>query len=310
MGALETPCVYVPRPRGDFRPFVYGLVDPAAPGHVRYVGMANVTGQRPYMHAKHARLGRTRLRHLMNWVRSIQAQGRGYSVLVLEELPAGASSKLVGFVEFSYIKALRGIGHDLTNLTDGGDGVINPCQETREKRRVAMLGNQYGKGVTHTMSPEGKESIRRARTGSVASEESKEKRRMSQLLRYQDPAERARTGEAVKAAVTAEQSAKKSAAMLGNQHLLGHVHTAESLALMSASHMGSKPTDQARANMRRAQVGHVVTEQTKAAISAAAKRRSVANALLTPRERTQKEIDRLNKVIANLRAKMEKENAR
>jgi hypothetical protein len=50
---LSTPCVYTLRPKAEFRPFIYGLVDPLEPAHVRYVGMA-LQWKRPFAHAKRA----------------------------------------------------------------------------------------------------------------------------------------------------------------------------------------------------------------------------------------------------------------
>lgn len=112
-------------------PIVYGLVDPIAPGHVRYVGMA-FRRSRPTSHAKEARRN-PKPTHKLNWIRSLQAEGRDPAVLVLEELPEGAAKTFVGFVESCYIKSLRNIGHDLTNGTDGGDGLINPTPEVRAR---------------------------------------------------------------------------------------------------------------------------------------------------------------------------------
>lgn len=127
---MNTPCVYVPRV--DFRPFVYGLVDPLEPDHIRYVGLARIPS-RPFDHARAARRQATRSSYKINWIRKLQADGREPTVLVLEELPESVSTFLIGFVESSYIKSLRQIGHHLTNLTDGGEGLINPAQEVRDR---------------------------------------------------------------------------------------------------------------------------------------------------------------------------------
>ena len=54
---LSTPCAYVPRVKAEFRPFVYGLVDPLEPKHVRYVGMSGVRAERPSCHAKEGYVG-------------------------------------------------------------------------------------------------------------------------------------------------------------------------------------------------------------------------------------------------------------
>lgn len=83
----------------NFRPFVYGLIDPLEPGHVRYVGMASVRASRPNEHAYLARKGSNGNPHLMNWIRKIQSEGREPTFLVLEQLSEGATKKFLGFVE-------------------------------------------------------------------------------------------------------------------------------------------------------------------------------------------------------------------
>ncbi len=69
----------------------------------------------------------------------------------------------------------HGLG-PLTNLTDGGDGLINPSKATREKIGKASKGRKTFLGKKHT--DETKAKIGRARLGKIHSEESK--RMMSQ----------------------------------------------------------------------------------------------------------------------------------
>lgn len=132
-------------------PFIYGLVDPLEPGHVRYVGMARVKASRPYDHAKNARRSSTTNPHLMNWVRKLQAEEREYTCIVLETLPCGVSRGLLGFVERCYIKSLIEIGHKLTNATQGGEGGdtgITPAG--RAILSAKAKGNQIFLGRHHT----------------------------------------------------------------------------------------------------------------------------------------------------------------
>lgn len=131
---LSTPCAYVPRAKADFRPFVYGLVDPLDMGHVRYVGMA-LQWKRPFAHAKRARKDGGNHSHVLNWIRSLR--GREYAVLVLEELPAGSRRRFVGAIETMYIASLKAIGHDLTNATDGGDGFVGGKHRPESRARLA-----------------------------------------------------------------------------------------------------------------------------------------------------------------------------
>lgn len=140
---LDTPCEFVRR--RPFRPIIYGLVDPLEPKHVRYVGMASNAG-RPYVHAKQARRPNHKYSHLRHWVQKLQAEGREYTVLILEELSEDVSRHFLGEVEKMYIASLRAIGHNLTNATDGGEGALNPSQEVRAALSARNKGNKYGLG--------------------------------------------------------------------------------------------------------------------------------------------------------------------
>lgn len=128
-----------------FRPFVYGLVDPAEPGHVRYVGMTTVKASRPYAHMQEAR-SFSSVSHKIHWIRKVQHEGREPSVLILEQLPERTSVDLVGFVEKCYIKSLRAIGHRLTNIMEGG-GNGPHALETKAKISETLMGHQVSEGT-------------------------------------------------------------------------------------------------------------------------------------------------------------------
>lgn len=100
-------------------PFIYGLVDPFEPDHIRYVGMA-MRERRPYEHA--TRAYQQRASHLVHWILKLHADGRNYQIRKLEELEPHTSRKFLGFVEQCYIASLRKIGHNLTNVHEGGLG--------------------------------------------------------------------------------------------------------------------------------------------------------------------------------------------
>lgn len=142
---LSTPCVYEPRSDGDVRPFIYGLIDPLEPKHVRYVGMAFKT-KRPYQHAIKAR-NNSNHSYLFHWIRSLQSEGRNPSVLLLEELSIGATRKFVGEIEKMYISSLREIGHRLINVAKGGDGgdVGNYAHSEESRRNAANALRKYYK---------------------------------------------------------------------------------------------------------------------------------------------------------------------
>lgn len=156
--------------------FIYALVDPIEPGHVRYVGMAT-QAIRPYQHAMVACRPSTKPSHLINWVRSIQALHREPQVLVLET--CDVSRQLLGFVEKCYIKSLREIGHRLTNVAEGGDGGATRLgyRNTEEQKaavRNAMLGRP--KSVEHRANLS---AARKGRPGHMQSPEEIAKRNAS-----------------------------------------------------------------------------------------------------------------------------------
>lgn len=125
----------------DLQPFIYGLVDPFEPKHVRYVGMTIGRRLRPFDHMRNARKEKKHS-HLLHWIRKIQSEGREPSVLILEELFENSSRDFIGFVEKCYIKSLRGIGHRLTNVAEGGNGGdVGP--EGRAKIAATLTGYKH-----------------------------------------------------------------------------------------------------------------------------------------------------------------------
>lgn len=254
------------------KPFVYGLVDPTEPKHVRYVGMASVNAARPYSHARH-----TKNQHLANWIQKLKTVGRIYEVLILEELPETGSRDLLGFVEQCYIRSLREIGHRLTNIAEGGwTGDIGI--EARERQSKSL--KQYY---------ENPENRKRASEGAKKFfSDSNNRQRHRDLMRnpevlaklsdkaataWKDPDIRSRQSEAIRAAwdeetrqrqsvlmkekhntpesivrqslaakkhwetrdrtVSEAQRAKLSVALKGNQHTLGKKFSEETKAKMS-----------------------------------------------------------------------------
>lgn len=216
-----------------FHPFVYGLVDPLDPSHIRYVGMAPVKATRPYRHAFEARRINTPLSHKINWIRKLHAEGREYSIVILEELAKDTQREFIGFIEQCYIKSLRTIGHNLTNATDGGEGCLNPSAEVRARRSMRSKGNKYALG------------------------------------RVQPEEERLRRGESIRKfwanhpnRPTPDGVREKIAATL-----TGFKHTPEARANMAASRVGSKRSLESRTKMSAAQKGRVITQEQRDAIS-------------------------------------------
>ena len=102
-------------------PYIYGLFDPREPGHIRYVGMT-FSDSRPVGHGTSVLSGKEKPCHKTHWIQKLFDEGTCYDVKILEQLPKHSSVHFVGLVERMYIKSLREIGHNLTNVSDGGQG--------------------------------------------------------------------------------------------------------------------------------------------------------------------------------------------
>jgi len=109
---------------------VYALVDPRTL-LVRYVGKSSCGLKRPRYHKSSKRHS-----YCMNWVRSLQAAGFEYSIVVLEE----CTLETLSSSERWWIAYGRVCGWPLTNLTDGGEGAVGLVKtpEHRAKLGIAM----------------------------------------------------------------------------------------------------------------------------------------------------------------------------
>jgi hypothetical protein len=222
----------------EFQPFVYGLVDPIEPGHVRYVGMAPVRACRPQEHAKEARRANAQSTPKINWIRSIQREGRNPSMIELERFGVGASQQFVGLVEKLYIDALRKIGHRLTNVAEGGHG--------------GEVGRRGKPGKPHTQ--ETIEKIRAAHTGVVFTAE-----RCANISAARKGIGHPHTQE------TRQKIGAKSK---------GRKASGETRKKQSEAHEGYVWSDEAKAKVSASLTGRVFSEEHRANLSAANARRS------------------------------------
>jgi hypothetical protein len=106
-------------------PFIYALVDPREPEHVRYVGMSATNGDgrpRYEYHRRYASRGSRCKSHLACWVRKLHREGVDYSVVLLDQMCEGTPRGVVGAREKLHIQFAKANGHRLVNATPGGDG--------------------------------------------------------------------------------------------------------------------------------------------------------------------------------------------
>jgi len=203
------------------QPFVYGLIDPADPGHVRYVGMAGSRVGRPYDHSRNAE-GSSRPTYLFHWVRKLHAEGREYDVMVLEQMEENASRKLLGFVEQCYIRSLREIGHRLTNVTDGGDGggvkgakrTAEFCKEVSERMKGRALPADVRAKIAATLtgnnlSKETRNKIAASHTGMKRSDKARANMRVAQKGRTISESHRAKISSTLTGRTASEETRKK-----------------------------------------------------------------------------------------------------
>lgn len=200
---------------------VYRLVDPAEPEHYRYVGKTKTKNlkRRFLEHIRGARNENTKITHKVNWIRSLFD---GDLCPIMEVIEKVDTEEKAFEREKYYIKKYRAEGHDLTNLTDGGEGMSGwvPSIETRKNMSETMKGNKYALGIKHTIETRAK--VSKARKGRKHSKETLEK--MSKIKKN----------------ISTETRAKLSKALKGNKRALGYKHTEETCAKIGRASKGNK----------------------------------------------------------------------
>lgn len=230
---------------------IYALFDEATPDNIRYVGQTKLTlRQRIGNHIK-----RGRKSHTVNWIRSVENQGRRVNGKVL----AIVESSQVDETEVRAIALFLSRGFDLTNATSGGEAgkVYNEktrqqmsasakkrcTPEWREASRLRAMGREkspeeierwkisnFGKhkmsdavklNTSHVQkgrkrSPEELEKQRIAQTGKVQSEETRRKNSESNKGRIKTPEHLQRMAAGIKLA-----AARRKQHQLDNFGLLG-----------------------------------------------------------------------------------------
>src|SRR3990167_3153287 len=110
--------------------YIYGLYEPD--GHIlKYVGRTDDPHERYKTHTRSFR--RTKV---SSWIKSRIDSGRYPRMVILEE----TNSNQCRDAEIWWIAFCKNMGVELLNMTSGGDGILNPDQETKNKMRLAKLG--------------------------------------------------------------------------------------------------------------------------------------------------------------------------
>lgn len=130
---------------------VYGLVDPES-GQLRYIGKSCCGLKRARSHAYPSYLNRDRS-HCGNWIRSLSRRGLRYGIVTIQ---THETQGLLSQAEAFWISYFRSMGCQLTNITDGGEGCAGRVvsESTREKMRLASLGNKNAAGKRYNLTVE------------------------------------------------------------------------------------------------------------------------------------------------------------
>lgn len=108
---------------------IYRLIDPFT-GQVRYIGKANIPTERLAAHVAPSNLdGRTMCKR---WIKSLSIKGAKPIMEVIETV----SEVDWQAREVYWIAFYRAAGACLCNHTDGGEGLVNPSEATKEKQRA------------------------------------------------------------------------------------------------------------------------------------------------------------------------------
>lgn len=137
----------------DKAAYIYTLADSRVDDpieRVRYVGRTVNLGRRLKAHQQTCRDGEHTARAC--WMRSVYADGGDVLMEVVETTtPAGCVA-----AEVAWIARLRLLGAKLMNLTDGGEGLLNPSPETRRRIGAAKRGHKFWVGKHHTEASKAK----------------------------------------------------------------------------------------------------------------------------------------------------------
>lgn len=111
---------------------------------IRYVGRTVNVERRIRTHRQTCLAGEHTAR--ADWMRSVYDAGGD---VLLEVVEVTTVAQCVS-AEIAWITHYRSLGCRLMNLTDGGDGLLNPSPETRERIGAAKRGHKFWVGKTHT----------------------------------------------------------------------------------------------------------------------------------------------------------------
>ena len=199
---------------------IYALSDPAN-GNIRYVGKTCYSLKKRL--TEHLR-DKT-VSYKTNWIKSLVRKGVKPHIEILEDL-GNPSDEEWAIAEKFWIKYLRFLGCDLTNIAEGGEGGSSPSAETIAKRVQKLRGQKRTPEALANMS--------------AAQKKRHEANRESGFVRIPSAASRAKLSESLKRAYASGVRKQE--------------WSAESRAKMSKSKTGTKLSEASRAKVSAALV--------------------------------------------------------
>jgi len=113
---------------------IYALIDPFT-HEIRYIGKSIRPSQRLREHC----IDKSNT-HRARWIRKVIEDGKEPGIVILETMTDSACWQ---GAEIGWIAYGRELGWPLTNSTTGGDGVVNLCEESKERIRKAWIGRKH-----------------------------------------------------------------------------------------------------------------------------------------------------------------------
>lgn len=218
---------------------IYVLCEPDT-GEIRYIGKTiNFLTRRFGKHLSDARRGIKS--HLCCWLRSVLRTGHLPIVSIIGEVEGNGNKEEIAWIAYGHAE-----GWQLVNSTAGGDGILNPSKETRQKLSESHKGKPNGCLGSHR-SKESRLKMSLVKKGKRLSEETRRRMSIAQKGKIVSLEQRRKISQANKGRVCSVEMLRKLSEgrmkwLAKNGHpMKGKHHSVESRRKMSESHKGKQP---------------------------------------------------------------------
>lgn len=246
---------------------IYHLTDNRYPTDIRYVGKTiKKLSERLSIHLSQSNLIDKSYKN--NWIKSLLNEGIKPIITLIEEVDDDIWVER----EMYWISHYKSNGFNLTNSTDGGEGMNNPTEETRKKLSEASKGERnpnFGKKRTKEINDkindvricihteETKNKLSKFNKGKIISKETRQKISESNKGRIHTDETKHKMSESNKGKIISQETRQKlSDACSGEKNgFYGKEHTEETKRLLSISKTGKKLSEETKLKMSNSQKG-------------------------------------------------------